>query len=194
MEAVPELSYWPEALFPILLAGPEQNVHGRWPLDLSDDKDDMDGVGALNARLSAGIALHHRNGGGSAHSDGYDYGTLYASSTPNGAYYSEIWNARVPRGTTLRVAAVLFAKGACTQGGDENSCSAEDWVYFKLWGCIGWPCQYVMGYSANFNSNYQYFGYTNQDVVDHDISIALQMWDWSPLTSTTFGIAWSRYD
>lgn len=186
MEVSSDLNIWPEGLFAVLLAGPEQDVVGGWPLSLSDSVDDKDGVGAVNAWGSAQIAMKKVDGGNSAWPRGHDYGGINASYTPAGSTYSEAWNASVPAGRTLRVAAVLFAKGDCS--GDETTCGGRDFAHFRLRGLQG---STVRGQSANFNGNYQYFGWKNTGTSQVTIKIEIKIEDWDGLSGTTYGMAWS---
>jgi hypothetical protein len=176
----------PEALFAILLAAPEQNVDGLWPLNFVDSVDDKDGVGAVNARFSQRM-LSKVDGGWPAVSRAHDYGTITSSGTPAGSTYSEVWSAVVAPGQWLRVAAILFAKGTCTIG-SASSCGARDYPRFRLRGSLGATPK---AESGNLNQNYQYFGWKNTGLAGATISLTITVDNWDGITSTPFAIAWT---
>jgi hypothetical protein len=193
MEVDPNLKSWPEAVFAILLAGPEQSVDGGF-LNLSDAVDDKDGVGSVNAALSVQIAKNKRNGAQPSIPWGFDYGTFVSGLVPTGGTYQEVWNALVPPGGRLRVAVTLFAQVSCP---DPTSCGAQQFPRFTLRACGGVnnaTCSSPLAVSNNVNSNYQYLTWVNPPPPGNfnaaNVALSIRIDDWSGLASTSFGVAW----
>jgi hypothetical protein len=176
---------WPEAVFSLLMVGPEQSVDGGM-LSLHDTVDDRDGVGALNTRNSFDAALIELDPGQSANR-GWDVDIITKGNSPSGAYLNSGWTAVIPAGRTLRVSAMMFGRNTCTIG-SASSCTGRDIVHFRLRGLENGA---LIKESANFNSNYQYFTYTNTSINDKFMTLKIWISNWNSLVDTTLGFAFT---
>jgi hypothetical protein len=156
----------------ILMASAEQNVDGVWPLSLSDNVDDRDGAGAVNARIALQIALPAVTAIGLL-ARGFRFDSLSPSASQAGPFL-----VRVGAGARLRVAAMMSASVSC----EGNMCTPRSFPRFEIVAyrsvAIGQtilpgeiclrpgPCAsgipipaqtlVISHRSANVNANYQY--------------------------------------
>ena len=186
LEGNPNLRTHPEALMAGILAGAHTNVDGPWPLKLSDTVDDTDGVGLVDALLSArALKVSARvspQPGGCSCEYGHNYGTLKAGG-------SVTYRADVDPGHTLRIASVNFSKPSCGAIADENNCSSEKLARLRI--RITSP---GTGSAANYAQNYQYVAWTNNTGVRKSVPFVLEVVDMDGLSSSSYGIAWQTHD
>lgn len=186
------LDLWPEATMAILLAATEQNVAGRWPLDLNDTgpgSDDADGVGAVHGAYALTIASNKRDGGDPAAAAGFDRGLISDATLPEDTFYSEVYSATVPAGATLRVALVGAAEVACTSALDRGSCTLAPYAELELWLFRG---STMVGQSINGENNYQYEYWKNTSTTSKTVTIKFQVDEYNGLSDSgvSFGLAW----
>ncbi|MBE7483047.1 MAG: hypothetical protein HS104_24115 [Polyangiaceae bacterium] len=186
-ELNPSLKYWPEAMVPIIMAGADEDTDNTL-LSLEDGVDDRDGAGLVNAYRSTDVATAKLDGGNSPSFYGHDYGTIYASSTPEWAFYSEQYKARALNGWQLRVAAFFQTRPTCPASPGSWSCTANPYPLFWL---LVYDGSTLVGWSFNGNNNYKYTAFTNTSGVQRDYTIKLYVVAWNGLPATTFGVAWS---
>jgi hypothetical protein len=196
-ELNPNLTVYWEPTVPGLMVSANENVDeyygGVWPLSVSNDNfDDKDGAGLVNA-YEASIVLTptaKRDGGQSTSSRGHDYGGVDTTTWPEGTWYSEIYNAYVPNGATLRAAAQIDSIPTCGTPATATNCSANPYPKFYLYIYDPAVGQYLTG-SVNSFQNYQFASWKNTSGSAKTLQIKLQMWLWSGLSSSFFGLAWS---
>ncbi len=202
-EANSALRSWPEVVVPGLMVSANEDVDGV-ALNLHDDWDDRDGAGLLNAG-SAYLTLNtsrKMNGGNSPEPRGHDYGGIAPSQTPAGTPYSEVWNARIDNGRTLRVAALLQSRPNCPsnpgcneqyEGGviggcsATNICSANPYVIFSL---EIWEGSTLHTLSFNASTSYQFASWQNTSGSTRTYQIRVTPLNYGGLTYTTWGMAW----
>ena len=126
------LEHFPEALIPAFLVGPEQDVNGGWPLDLHDEIDDLDGVGAVNARLSSRVLGNKVDGAQAPVELGFDHGWITPTVVPNESLFPEVYEVFVPAGQTLRAAAVVLSRPTCGSPVSATNCTANPYPRFAL--------------------------------------------------------------
>lgn len=162
-----------------VIVGADQVVHSG-PLELMDSFDDRDGAGAVNASTSLQVAQASSGPG----VDGHDHGEIYASTTPEGTYYSETWSANLAAGKSISVAAIMMAQNDCSS---PSSCTGQKYPDFLLVLYKGSVLARVVG---NFNNNMQYVRYVNSAGSSQAMTIKLLLGDWKSLSSTSWGVAW----
>lgn len=187
------LKYYPEALIPAFLVGPEQDVNGVWPLNLHDGIDDLDGVGAVNARLTSRALSKKVDGGQTPAELGFDHGWINQNIVPETSTFPEVYNVFVPAGRTLRAAAVILSRPTCGSPASTTNCTANPYPRFTLtaWMEVDFfPYALPVAMSDSLNQNYQYISIPPST---HDMTykIAPYMRDWSGVTGTFYGIAFT---
>jgi hypothetical protein len=184
------LTAFPEALIPAFLVGPEQDVAGIWPLNLHDGIDDVDGVGAVNARLTSNVLANRVTGGLPPAELGYDHGTINPSVVPANDYFPSSYKVYVPAGRTLRAAAVVLSRPTCGSV-DSQNCTANPYPRFLLQARLDDDVSPgIVSVSDNLSQNYQYISVPPQSKAK-TYELELYMRDWSGITSTFYGIAFT---
>ncbi len=99
------------------------------------------------------------------------------------------WNARIPPGQTLRVAALMRSTPTCptNPGLSTNPCTGNP---FPTFGILMFEGSSLLAISLNVNNNYQFIKYTNGAGYDRYWTIRLWLSNWNGLSSSTFGVAW----
>jgi hypothetical protein len=191
----PNLTVYWEPTVPGLMVSANENVDeyygGVWPLSSRDFIDDKDGAGLVNA-YEAGNVLQpasKRDGGQIATNIGHDYDYIDTATWPVGTWYTEIYNAWVGVGATLRAAAQIDSIPTCGTPATATNCSANPYPKFHLYICEdGVGC---WTYAALLDQNYQFVSYKNTSGVAKTWRIKLYMQNWSGLGSSYLGVAWS---
>lgn len=187
------LENWGEAVRAILMAGADEDVHGG-RLSLTDGVDDRDGAGLLNVDRSLQIAASRTppwTPGNWPVQQGFNYGTIYASTTPAGTWFSSMWKVpHVMTGGRLRGVLTWNASSTCTNPHlDTFSCLASQlqanlnlYVYRDSDGSL-------VGSSTSVADNYEVVEFATAPGEVYSIHIHVQSWS---DTFTFFGIAWSQ--
>jgi hypothetical protein len=184
----------PELIMSAILAGADENVDeaygGQWPLELETGFDDKDGAGLVNAFVSAIVIDPARkvNGGNSAIQWGHDYGTMYASSTPAGTFYSEVYSVSVPAGATLRVVTVLTTTVTCGAPPSGSNCTSaavpKPWLHVYDGGVQVAAC-------TQTEQNYAITSEQNLSGSPKTYTVKIKPQSWSGASQAHFAIGWA---
>lgn len=186
---------WPEAVRAILISSALEDVDvGR--LSLTDSLDDRDGAGELDIGTAHQIAGQKKNGANTPSANGYDFGTVFSTSTPVGAYYSETYAAQLATAFLSRLRVTLtwnqdptcsspdLSTWSCTSAGDPYPAADFDLHVFRR------STGDLVAVSNTFYNNYEF---VDIQIVPGEIyDLKFRVWHWRS-TSTHYGIAWKVY-
>jgi hypothetical protein len=179
---------YPDNFIPILMVSAERGVDGP-PLSLSDDVDDRDGAGLMNAKLAYDLAMSPIPASGSTASRGWFTNWTTPERTPDGSVLYTAYTS-VPSGKTLRVAAQELVHVACGSPATNSNCTsvAGPAISLELSVPGGGSTWTSFAQSANFATSYQYLSVPRAGTY----RIQLRVVDWAGVTGTTYwGIAWT---
>ena len=190
----------PWVTFAGLLASANRNADvalgGAWPLALNDYFDDFDGAGEVNAFAALAVlqSSSKKDGNQQESTVGHDYGTMTSTNPPQGTYYSEVWNASVNGGDTLRVVAHLQATAQCgTDPDSQYRCddAGTGDSKFPLYFLYIFDGQTIAGQSFSSENNYQIASVINGGGSPKTFQIKLYISHWKGISSTPWGLAWA---
>jgi len=186
------LTYWPEAVIPIMLVSAFDEANPDGPdgtaSALGDNIDDKDGAGLLAAGEAWEVVYAGQKSVGNTPADrGFDFG--YHDSTDWPQYnWTNAYFASVPPGAYLRVATVLLNHPVCGSPADQGNCTADTFPSYFLHVYNTGTGQYW--FSVGSGNNYKYLLIHNTYSTTQTFGINMYMADWNQMTQDTFGVAW----